>query len=149
MDEGKTILFVTHNIGPVNELCTRAIFLDRGELVLEGPPKLVTIYYQKFLYAIDDTYSDTGKSDYFDLKGTRQKVSLGANTLAFTYCQVPIIYHISEDARTVIAEGEGKITTQRKNVLDRDMSQKVFGRNGEVTQIDVYLTPEMILSEGS
>ncbi len=51
MDQGKTILFVTHNIGPVNELCTRAIFLDRGELILEGPPKLVTIYYQKFLYA--------------------------------------------------------------------------------------------------
>lgn len=51
MDEGKTILFVTHGINTVNELCTRAILLDSGELILEGPPKLVTIHYQEFLYA--------------------------------------------------------------------------------------------------
>ncbi len=49
--KGKTILFVTHGISIINELCTRAILLDRGELILDGPPKLVTIYYQKFLYA--------------------------------------------------------------------------------------------------
>ncbi len=49
--EGKTILFVTHNIPTVNEICTRAIFLDKGELILEGSPRLVTTYYQKFLYA--------------------------------------------------------------------------------------------------
>ena len=49
--DGKTILFVTHNVPTVNEICTRAIFLDRGELILEGSPKLVTTHYQKFLYA--------------------------------------------------------------------------------------------------
>jgi lipopolysaccharide transport system ATP-binding protein len=51
MQEGKTILFVSHTVEIVNQLCTRAVFLDAGELILEGPPKLVTTYYLKYLYA--------------------------------------------------------------------------------------------------
>jgi lipopolysaccharide transport system ATP-binding protein len=51
MEEEKTILFVTHGVNTVNELCTRAILLDLGELILEGPPILVTRYYNKLLYA--------------------------------------------------------------------------------------------------
>lgn len=54
MDEGKTILFVTHGVNTVNELCTRAILLDLGELILEGPPILVTRFYNKLLYAQHD-----------------------------------------------------------------------------------------------
>lgn len=46
----KTILFVSHSAGTVNELCTRAILLDKGEVLLEGPTKLVTTYYQKYLF---------------------------------------------------------------------------------------------------
>jgi lipopolysaccharide transport system ATP-binding protein len=51
MEEGKTILFVTHSLATINELCTRAILIDRGELILEGPSKLVTTQYQRYLYA--------------------------------------------------------------------------------------------------
>lgn len=51
MKAGKTILFVTHSMGAVVELCTRAILLDRGELILEGSPKLVTTHYQRLLFA--------------------------------------------------------------------------------------------------
>ena len=47
----KTIFYVSHSIDSINQMCTRAILLDRGELILEGPPKLVTSYYQKLLFA--------------------------------------------------------------------------------------------------
>jgi lipopolysaccharide transport system ATP-binding protein len=48
---GCTVLYVSHNMNTVNEICTRSILLDKGGLILEGPSKLVTTYYQKFLYA--------------------------------------------------------------------------------------------------
>ena len=51
MKAGKTILFVTHGMGTVVEICSRAILLDRGELLLEGSPKLVTTHYQRLLFA--------------------------------------------------------------------------------------------------
>lgn len=51
---GATILFVSHSGGTVIELCDRALLLDRGELLLDGPPKQVVGQYQKLLYAPAD-----------------------------------------------------------------------------------------------
>jgi lipopolysaccharide transport system ATP-binding protein len=46
-----TVFFVSHSIAHVNEICTKAILLDRGELILEGSTKFVTMNYQKFLFS--------------------------------------------------------------------------------------------------
>jgi len=53
-DAGATILFVSHSASTVTELCDRAILLDRGELLAEGPPKFVVSRYHKMLYAPTD-----------------------------------------------------------------------------------------------
>ncbi len=45
-----TVFFVSHSQSNINEICTRAILIDRGELILEGSPKLVTTHYQKYLF---------------------------------------------------------------------------------------------------
>jgi len=36
---GRTVLFVSHNLAAVTSLCTRAILLDSGRLLTDGPPK--------------------------------------------------------------------------------------------------------------
>jgi lipopolysaccharide transport system ATP-binding protein len=51
---GKTVIYVAHNVPSINELCTRAILLDRGEIILDGPAKFVTGNYQKLLFAQED-----------------------------------------------------------------------------------------------
>lgn len=51
MEESKTILFVTHSVQTINQLCTRVLLLDQGELILEGPAQFVTNQYEKFLYS--------------------------------------------------------------------------------------------------
>ncbi len=43
--EGRTILFISHNMLAVNSLCTRALCLHEGRVVLEGPPDSVTSQY--------------------------------------------------------------------------------------------------------
>jgi lipopolysaccharide transport system ATP-binding protein len=48
---GKTILFVSHSVPAINQICTRSVLLSNGELILEGPTKLVTAQYERYLYA--------------------------------------------------------------------------------------------------
>jgi len=48
---GKTILYVSHSVNSINQLCSRAILLDKGRIVFEGEPKVVTAYYQKLLFS--------------------------------------------------------------------------------------------------
>jgi ABC-type polysaccharide/polyol phosphate transport system ATPase subunit len=44
-DEGKTILFVTHDMGAVRRFCHRAVLLDRGKVVRIGEPAEVAEAY--------------------------------------------------------------------------------------------------------
>jgi lipopolysaccharide transport system ATP-binding protein len=44
-DEARTVLFVSHNVGAVKALCTRAIWLDDGRLRMSGDPETVTKAY--------------------------------------------------------------------------------------------------------
>jgi len=53
--QGRTVLFVSHNLMAVESLCTRAVCLQEGKIVLDGPPGLVTsTYLQKWLPAFTE-----------------------------------------------------------------------------------------------
>jgi ABC-type polysaccharide/polyol phosphate transport system ATPase subunit len=43
---GKTILCVSHSAAMVSELCSRGIWLDHGELMLDGPLQEVAAAYE-------------------------------------------------------------------------------------------------------
>ena len=43
---GRTVLFVSHNLGQIRSLCTKAILLDEGRLVHQGLPDEVLAAYQ-------------------------------------------------------------------------------------------------------
>lgn len=46
---GSTILFVSHSAQSIVQLCSHAILLDAGEVILEGEPKRVINQYQKLM----------------------------------------------------------------------------------------------------
>jgi ABC-type polysaccharide/polyol phosphate transport system ATPase subunit len=50
--KGATILFVSHSMHAINQICDRAVLLDAGRAVLEGPAKRVTESYNKLLFAM-------------------------------------------------------------------------------------------------
>ena len=57
--EGRTVLFVSHNMLAVDNLCTRAICLHEGRVVLEGSPASVTSrYLQNWLPAFKEVVYD-------------------------------------------------------------------------------------------
>jgi ABC-type polysaccharide/polyol phosphate transport system ATPase subunit len=44
-DEGRTIVFVTHDMGSVNRFCHRALLLERGDPVALGKPQEIADHY--------------------------------------------------------------------------------------------------------
>lgn len=67
-----SVIYVSHSLNTVNEICSKVIFLDKGELILEGPPKFVTIHYQKFLY-IDTKNRDAFRNEIIQLNKDEEK----------------------------------------------------------------------------
>lgn len=48
-DEGTALLIVSHDATAVQTLCSRAILLDKGRLLLDGPPVAVMDYYNALI----------------------------------------------------------------------------------------------------
>ncbi len=61
---GRTVLFVSHNMAAVENLCTRAIWIDRGRLREDGPTAQVIQSYMG-AYAV----ADAGTSDLKNFPG--------------------------------------------------------------------------------
>ena len=49
VDRGKTILFVTHDVNSVKRFCNRAIWLNQGQMIMDGNTDEVTDRYLDFL----------------------------------------------------------------------------------------------------
>jgi lipopolysaccharide transport system ATP-binding protein len=47
---GRTVLFVSHNMQAINQLCDRAIWLEGGEILEEGDPSEVVTHYLHSAY---------------------------------------------------------------------------------------------------
>jgi len=60
-DEGRTVLFVSHDLTSVRQLCTRAVLLNGGHLVGDGTPGDITRKYERMYQ--DDADNTTGAAD--------------------------------------------------------------------------------------
>jgi ABC-type polysaccharide/polyol phosphate transport system ATPase subunit len=65
-DEGKTILFVTHDMSAVRRFCHRAALIDRGEVVRIGEPEEVAAAYVNLSFA---AAADSGAGEQVDAGG--------------------------------------------------------------------------------
>jgi ABC-type polysaccharide/polyol phosphate transport system ATPase subunit len=59
-DEGKTIVFVTHDMGSLNRFCHRALLLERGSIVHLGEPEEVGDRYLEINFGRDSSGSAAG-----------------------------------------------------------------------------------------
>ena len=55
---GATILFVTHDVGSIRQLCDKAIWLDSGEVRMIGDVLGVTSKYMEFMFQDEGTGAD-------------------------------------------------------------------------------------------
>ena len=76
---------------------------------------------------------------FIDSKGSKFNVLLEKDCLAFSYCQVPIIYSKSNTHKIDIFYSNGNKESIDSLELDAEKSNKVFKRTGEIMKIIVSL----------
>lgn len=71
--------------------------------------------------------------------GETQKIPLEKNALGFTYCQVPIIYKLSDASQIQIFFNNGRVDIVKGTRLDGATSKSIFKRKGEINHITVSI----------
>ena len=76
---------------------------------------------------------------YVDYNSKIKLMNLNKNTLAFSICQVPVIYHLSKSEEIEITFVNGDSKKISGNEIDEINSKKIFERNNEIEKIDVFV----------
>ena len=76
--QGKTILFVSHDLSSISKYCDRVVLLERGRKIGDGAPKEIIDMYKKVLVGQLDQKTDTTKSKDLN-KGSKWKDRMQLN----------------------------------------------------------------------
>ena len=76
---------------------------------------------------------------YIDVKQEKQSIALEKNSLAFTVCQVPVIYKKATKGSTIVTFFEGPTKIFDTNALDAKTTKDVFERMHKIKHITVFV----------
>ncbi len=115
------------------EILTR--FGELGVRVRRGQLQL-----QPTLLHATEFASAASEFQYVDQSARVRSVTVPAQGLAFTYCQIPVVYQRSHGTPQVRVIGhDGEVTIINGLRLDADMTRRILRRDGAVARLEVVL----------
>ena len=80
---------------------------------------------------------------YYDIIGLERRLQLQAGSLAFTYCQIPIIYRLAKETSLLVSFADKSTLRFEELCLDAATSRLIFERAGKVIRIRASLHAEL------
>jgi hypothetical protein len=122
------------------EILTRfgelGLFVDAGKITFHPNPlciKEMTITSSVFRY--------------IDISGTKREIELSPGSLAFTFCQVPVVYCSNTESDIEIFFSDGSRSKKSGNALDIQTSRHLFNRNGLIDRLIVGVKNQKVPSD--
>jgi hypothetical protein len=86
---------------------------------------------------------------YLDVSDNWQTITVPARGLAFTWCQVPVVYQLDDEAEPSlsITWDDGTQQSLSQLALPAEESAELFRRSGRIRQLALVLTTEQLFSE--
>ena len=107
---------------------------ELGVFVNEGK-----IYFNPRLLRENEYLNNPKDFRYTDINNEEQTIILEKDSLCFTYCQVPVIYKLSDKNALNVVFNNGTENNFNSLSLDKDTSKKMFERTGEINRITVFI----------
>ncbi|NDJ78554.1 MAG: hypothetical protein GYB65_20070 [Chloroflexi bacterium] len=102
------------------------------------------ITFDPVLLRADEMLSETSTLQYFKVDGQKSQIAVPANAMAYTFCQVPIILQVADEARIEVELDGDSIHTIIGNELGPDLSSHIFLRDGIARQITVFIRDNLV-----
>ena len=105
-------------------------FGELGVIIRNGMISFVPSMLQK-----EDLLPEAEYYTYFDTGGTENTIKLEPGQIAFTLCQVPVIYSSGSEEAVSISFSDGDSRLISGCTLDAETSQMILNRSGEIRDI--------------
>jgi hypothetical protein len=101
------------------------------------------VRFDTSLLNYDELHDCDGQFTYRAVSGRSESFDLSADQLAFTFCQVPVVYTLAESNEAEVIFYDGRVLRVEGTVLDHLCSNMIFNRSGEIKRINVSVKPRL------
>lgn len=112
---------------------------ELGVFVVEGQ-----LTFNPCLLRAEEFLTEPKSFRYVDIGGNTKEIQLYRHELAFTYCQVPIIYSMASEDSIEVFNRDGSSKSMKSLTLNSELSQKLFERTDEVEFIKVFIEKSIL-----
>jgi len=107
-------------------------FGELGVFIKDG-----VLHFNPCLLRKDEFLTQPKTFNYVNVHFEHKTIELKENSLAFTFCQIPVVYQLSESSSIEIFDNQGNSKVMNQLSLDGKTSQDVFGRKGIIEKLIV------------
>ena len=85
---------------------------------------------------------------YLDVDGQWQELTVPDGGLAFTWCQVPLVYSVDDSARptVTVTRDDGERQALPALALPPEVAVEIFQRSGHIRRIELVLNSRQLLA---
>ncbi|MFP4847061.1 hypothetical protein [Winogradskyella sp. PE311] len=87
----------------------------------------------------DEFLKEAKTFNYININGNDRELKLTEGELVFTYCQVPVVYEVSQTDGVHVNLANGESKSFNNLSLDNELSTSLFSRSGDIDIIKVYV----------
>lgn len=113
---------------------------ELGILVKDG-----RLHFKPLILRNEEFIAEPATLSYYDNLGEACKIEVPQNGLAYTYCQIPIVYQIAKKKGIIINYSDGSSKNSSDNFLNILDSKDVFKRTGKIKSIYLTITNKDLL----
>lgn len=102
--------------------------------------------FDPVLLRTEEFTRQTERFRYLDVAQKWQEIILSKGSLAYSWCQVPVVYVLDEqsESRITIELTDGKVVNNAQLFIDQDIANEIFQRSGKVKQITLVLNKSQL-----
>lgn len=128
---GKTILFVSHDLGSISKYCDRVILLNKGEKIAEGEPKEIVDMYKQVLVQQEEVRDvpDSKRVEEYKAGAWKEKMEINPDYIDYGEKAAEIIDFAIVDDRGEITSNiqkDSDFVIKFKVQFHRDIEEPIF-----------------------
>jgi len=116
-----------------------ARLLQLGVIVTQGE-----IHFSPVLLKREEFLDKPGILEFYDYKKHPRILKLKRNSLAFTFCQTPVIYYIADRIKLKIYDRKNKVIETTDTFISHEKCNQIFNRTGEIQKVEVFWRKDQI-----
>jgi hypothetical protein len=115
-------------------------FSELGVVVDDG-----ALAFSPFLLKRDQFLTQQAVFAFINLKNEHDILMLEPGSLAFTICQTPVVYQLAQNESLEVRMKSGVTLVFDSTALDKQVSQLIFERTGDIGSIKVHVAEKHLL----